>query len=121
MAAALAMELRARVMKDIDAGISVERVAEKYSVSARTIYNWKALVREKGTFQARDGKPGPKRKLEDSREAILAAVGEDSGMTLEELKAKLDLPVCLSTVWMALKAWGIVLKKSPAGSRTTAT
>lgn len=45
MAAAIAMELRTRVMKDIDAGKAVERVAEKYSVSARTIYNWKAYAR----------------------------------------------------------------------------
>lgn len=34
MAAALAMDLRTRVMADVDAGMSAEKAAVKYSVSA---------------------------------------------------------------------------------------
>ena len=40
MATALASDLRMRVMVDVEAGMS----AEKYSVSARTIYHWKAFA-----------------------------------------------------------------------------
>ena len=36
----------------------------------------------------------------------------NSGVILEELQIRLQLPVCLSRVWLTLKAWGIVLKKS---------
>jgi transposase len=120
MAAPLAMDLRTRVMADVAAGMSVAAAAEKYSVSARTIFGWKTLQRETGTVMPRDGKTGPKPKLADFREQILTLIRENSGITLAELKAKLELPVCLSTVWLALKTWGIVLKKSPAGGRTAA-
>lgn len=114
MAAALAMDLRTRVMADVDAGMSSEKAAEKYSVSARTIYQWKALRRETGSVEPRDGKTGPKPKLEEHRERIQAAVREDSGITLNDLKTKLQLPTCVATLWTALRTWGIVLKKSPA-------
>lgn len=121
MAAALAMDLRTRVMADVDAGMSAEKAAVKYSVSARVIYQWKALRRESGSLKARDGKTGPKPKLEAYREQILAAVRDDSAITLNDLKRKLQLPACVSTLWKALSAWGIVLKKSPAGRRAAAT
>ena len=120
MGAALAMDLRIRVMTDVDAGLSAEKAAEKYSVSARTVYQWKALRRETGSLEARDGKTGPKPKLEEHRERILAAVRDNPGITLRDLKTKLQLPACVATVWGALRGWGIVLKKSPARRRTTA-
>lgn len=84
----------------------------KYSVSARGIYQWKALRRESGSLKARDGKTGPKPKLETYREQILAAVRDDSAITLNDLKRKWQLPACVSTLWKALSVWGIVLKKS---------
>lgn len=120
MAAAYGMDLRKRVMADVQSGMSAEKAAAKYSVSPRTVYNWKTLQLEKGTLKPRDGKPGAKPKLQAYRDRILTAVDQDSGITLEELRERLELPVCLSTVWLALKAWGIVLKKSDPRSRTEA-
>jgi transposase len=114
MASALGMDLRVRVMQDVDGGLSAEKAAVKYSVSARTIYQWKALRRETGSLEPRQGKTGPKPKLEAHRERILTAVREDSGITLGDLKTKLQLPGCVATLWTALRAWGWVLKKSPA-------
>ena len=111
MAAALAKDLRGRVMVDVDAGMS----AEKYFVSARTIDHWKALRRETGALEPREGKTGPKPKLAEHRERILAAVREDSAITLNDLREKLQLPACVSTLWQALQSWGLVLKKSHEG------
>ena len=115
MAAALAKDLRVRVMRDVDAGLSAGLSAEKDSVSARTIYHWKTLRRETGALEPRAGKTGPKPKLAEHRERILAAVREDSAITLNDLRAKLQLPACVTTLWLALRTWGLVLKKSPAG------
>ena len=115
MATALAGDLRVRVMGDVDAGMSAERAAVKYSVSARTIYHWKALRRETRALEPRAGKTGPKPKLAEHRERILAAVRENSAITLSDLRETLQLPACVSTLWVALRTWGIVLKKSPAG------
>ena len=119
MAAALAGDLRVRVIADVDAGMSAEKAAEKYTVSARTIYHWKTLRRETGALEPRQGKTGPKPKLAEYRERILAAVRDDSAITLNDLRAKLQLPGCVATLWLALWSWGIVLKKSPAGRGTT--
>ena len=115
MAAALAKDLRVRVMMGVDAGMSAEKAAVKYSVSARTIYRGKTLRRETGAMEPRGGKTGPKPKLAEHRERILAAVREDSAITLNDLREKLQLPACVTTLWLALRTWGIVLKISPAG------
>jgi len=115
MAAALTGDLRMRVMVDVDAGMSAEKAGRKYSVSARTIYHWKALRRETGAMEPREGKTGPKPKLAEHRERILAAVRGNSAITLSDLCETLQLPACVATLWLALRTWGIVLKKSPAG------
>ena len=115
MAAPLAMDLRTRVMQDVEAGMSAKEVAAKYSITARTVYGWKRIKRETGSVEPRRGKTGPKPKLADYENAIRAAVKENSGITLNELREKLKLPVCVQTVWNTLNGWGIVLKKSPAG------
>ena len=119
MAAALTSDLRMRVMVDVDAGLSAEKAGKKYSVSARTIYHWKALRRETGAMQPRAGKTGPKPKLAEHRERILAAVRDNSAITLNDLRETLQLPVCVTTLWLALRTWGLVLKKSPEGRGTT--
>ena len=119
MAAALTGDLRMRVMVDVDAGLSAEKAGRKYSVSARTIYHWKALRRETGTRKPRAGKTGPKPTLAEHRERILAAVRENSAITLNDLRETLQLPACVTTLWLALRTWGLVLKKSPAGCGTT--
>ena len=87
MAAAYGMDLRNRVMADVRAGMSAEEAAGKYSVSPRTVYNWKTLQAEKGTVEPRDGKPGVKPKRQEHRDRILAVVEGNSGITLEELQA----------------------------------
>ena len=106
-----AMDRRTRVMDEVESGMSAEKAAVKYSVSARTIYQWKAIKRETGTLVPRPGRTGPRPKLLPDRNAILAAVKENSGITLEDLRTQLDLPVCVQTICNALHAWGIVLKK----------
>ena len=120
MATGYSLDLRTRVMDDLDRGLSPEEAAEKYSVTARTICSWKLLKRETGDIAPRQGKTGPKRKLDPHREAILARIRENSDLTLEELILQLELPGCLQTLSNALHRWGIVLKKSHARHRTAA-
>ncbi len=112
MMMASAIDLRTRVLQAVDAGMTVETAAETYSASSRTICHWRARMRERGSPQPRDGKTGPKLKLESFREQIQALIPENSGITLEKLQTKLWLPVYLSTIWLALKTWDIVLKRA---------
>ena len=111
MAAPLAMDLRIRVMNDVEAGMSAEDAA-KYSISARTIYDWKRIQRETGAVRPRRGKRGPTPKLASHERAIRAAVKQYSSITRGELRETLRLPVCVRTSWNALRAWGVALKKS---------
>ena len=92
-----------------------EKAAQKYSVSARTIYHRKALRHETGALEPRTGKAGPKPVLAEHRERILAAVRADSAITLNDLRETRQLPACVTTLWLALRTWGLVLKKSPEG------
>ena len=75
----------------------------------------KALPCRAARSRTAKGKTGPKSKLAEHRERILAAVREDSAITLNDLREKLQLPVCVTTLWQALRTWGLVLKKSPEG------
>ena len=119
MPGSYSMDLRKRVMADVASGLSIESVGLKYSICSRVIFQWRDLLEETGSLEPRRGKTGPKRKLESYRDLILAAVEENSSITLEELKTKLDLPGCIPTLWNSLRRWGIVLKKSHAGSGAT--
>jgi transposase len=114
MAVALGNDLRVRVMADVDAGMSAEKAAVKYSISARVVYQWKALRRDTGALKPRAGKTGPQPKLAEQRERIQAAVRENPSVTLHDLHQQLKLTGCVSTLWNALREWGIVLKKSSA-------
>ena len=120
MAVPLAMDLRVRVMKDVDAGMSAEKASVKYSISARTIYAWKKLRRDNGSLEPRSRRHGPQPKLNGRREEILQAQRENPDLTLEELRSQLGLEAGISTLWTALTVWGQVLKKSAAGRRTEA-
>lgn len=111
MARAYSEDLRLRVMQDVESGMSAEAAGAKYSLSASTIYQWKALQRETGSTAPRQGKRGRKPKLEGYREAITAAIAQNPSLTLEELQQTLQLPVCIPTLWRALDRWRLGLKK----------
>lgn len=119
MASSYSLDLRIRVMDDVNRGLSTQSVSQKYSISQRVIYQWKKHLEETGSLAPRKSKTGPKPKLEPHRHAIVAAVDENPSITLEELQSQLNLPGCLPTLWYALRRWGIVLKKSNSGRGTT--
>ncbi len=112
MPGSYSLDLRTRVISDVDKGMIIESVAKKFSISSRVIFKWLALREETGELIPRKGVTGPKPKLDSYRDAILAAVETNSSHTLEELQTNLDLPGCIPTLWHALRRWGIVLKKS---------
>lgn len=120
MPSSYSLDLRERVMSDFDKGMSVEAVARKYSISRRVIFQWRDLRDETGELTPRKGKTGPKPKLDSFRNEILSAIESNPSITLEELKANLELPGCVQTLWHSLRRWNIVLKKSRAGHRATA-
>lgn len=111
---AYSMDLRERVLADYDAGMSNEAVARKYRVSSRWVYNLRKRREETGDIAPRRGKTGPKPKLAEHSQRLLQLVEEQPDATLEELRERLGVAVCVTTIWKTLKALGVTLKKGNA-------
>ncbi len=109
---AYSMDLRERVLADFDAGMGNEAVARKYHVSSRWVFKLRRQREETGDIAPRRGKTGPKPKLAEHTDRLLELVEEQPDATLEELRERLGVQVCLATIHNTLKSLGVTLKKS---------
>src|SRR5262245_46549037 len=103
MAAAYSMDLRTRVLKDSDAGLSSKELAERYHVSRAWVDALKQRRRETGAFAPLQQLKFRRRALaatELDRLATLVAARPDA--TLAELREALRTAVGLTTIWRAL-------------------
>jgi len=115
MAKPYSMDLRRRVIAEVDRGAKPAEVAQRFQITERTVWNWLALREQTGEIAPRQGDVGPECMLEEHRERILQSVRDDPGQTLAQRQAQLALPGCVATLWSALRRWGVTLKKSPQG------
>lgn len=108
-------DLRARVLAAVDRGGRVYELSPLFGVSVSYIY--KALSRREkfgiATALAKQGRPG--RKLDSHLDALAARIAAKPDATLEELVAwaagERGVKVCVATMWAALEALGLTLKK----------
>ncbi|MCU1382029.1 MAG: hypothetical protein JWL71_726 [Acidobacteria bacterium] len=121
MAAAYSMDLRTRVLRDSDAGISSKDLAARYHVSRAWVDALKQRRGETGTFAPL--KPTKFRGLAliptdlDRRATVLAARPD---ATLEEIREALRTSAGVTTIWRALKQLDFTFKKSGTRRRTAA-
>ena len=122
---AYSMDLRQRVLDDCDAGMKTKAAAEKYSVSESWVRRLLQRRREDGEVAPRRQRHGPQPSWEKLQyaEPLRAAIQAQPDSTLEELKERLTLAVCVSTLWRACDALGFSFKKKSGGppSRTGPT
>jgi transposase len=119
MAAAYSMDLRTRVLKDSDAGLSSKELAERYHVSRAWVDALKQRRRETGVFAPLKQLRFRRRALaatELDRLAALVAARPDA--TLTELREALRTPVGLTTIWRALNQLNFTFKKNGSRRRT---
>jgi transposase len=102
------------VLADCDAGVGTVAVAAKYSVSPAWVRRLKQRRAATGEVEPR---PGRRRApaLATKAEALRAAVAAVPDATLAELKARLDLACSLATLWRALAALDLTVKKKSPG------
>jgi transposase len=112
MPKAFSVDLRERVLADYDEGARPVDLAVKYRVCERWVYKLLKQRQQIGSIEPLYGKPGPKPKLGEHLEELRALVGQRPDATLEELRQKLPVQVCVATVWNALQDLDISLKKS---------
>ena len=121
MPKAYSTDLRERVLRDIDTGMSNEDTARKYNVAIATVYNWKKQRRETGSCVPKKYTRGPKRKLAPYEQEIRQLVADHADATLEELHAMLPNKdnVTIPTLHNFLKHLKISWKKNVKSRRAT--
>jgi transposase len=120
MAAAYSMDLRTRVLKDADAGLTSQELAERYHVSRAWVDALKQRRRETGSFEPRKPTKFRGRALapaELDRLSTLVLARPDA--TLAELREALATSAGVTTIWRALNQLDFTFKKNGTRGRTT--
>jgi transposase len=112
MAAAYSMDLRSRVLKDSDAGLSSKELAERYHVSRAWVDALKQRQRETGSIAARKQTKFRGRVLAGHEERLAALVAAQPDATLAELREALRTSAGLATVWRELDRLQLTVKKN---------
>jgi len=103
MATAYSMDLRSRVLRDADAGLSSKQLAERYHVSRAWVDALKQRRRETGD-------PAPRKQtrwrtpiLAGQEARLKALILEQPDRTLRELREALATTASLATIWRAIE------------------
>jgi transposase len=121
MAAAYSMDLRTRVLKDADAGLSSKELVDRYHVSRAWVDALKQRRRETGAYARRKPTKFRGRALAATDLDRLAAwVAARPDATLAEIREALRTSASLTTIWRACNQLDLTVKKNPPRRRATA-
>jgi transposase len=114
------IDLRERILADCDGGLTTSQVAAKFRVSPSWVRRLKQRRRETGQVAPAEYRHGPGPSWGSYAQPLREAVAAQPDATLGELKARLALAVAISTLWRAVAALGLSVKKKSSGppSRT---
>ena len=115
---AYSMDLRERALLDSDAGMKAAEVAAKYRVSGSWVRLLKQRRRETGEVAPRGQRQGRRGMLEPHLHTVAALIAAHPDRTLAELKDALATPANVPTVWRAVRALGLTVKKHGPPVRT---
>lgn len=112
---AYSVDLRERVLADLDEGMATQEVADAHRVSPAWVRRLAQRRRETGEVAARVGRPGPAPALAAHHDRLRALVRDHPGLTAGEYRDRLGVGVAVLTVWRALRRLGLTHKKSRPG------
>jgi transposase len=112
MAAAYSMDLRARVLKDADRGLSSQELAERYYVSRAWVDALKQRRRETGSIAPRKQTKFRGRVLAGQEDRLATLMAAQPDATLAELRRALGTSAGLSTLWRAIARLHFTVKKN---------
>ena len=104
--AAYSMDLRLRVLRDADAGLPSDELAEKYSVSRAWVDRLKQRRRETGEVAPRKQTRWRPRILHAQLTELAALIRERPDRTLAELQEALRTPASLPTLCRTMSQGG---------------
>jgi transposase len=108
---AYSLDLRTRVLADIDSGMSTKPVALKYRVSSSWVRRLKQRRRETGEIAPRSCRNTRESSLTPHLERLQKQVAAQPDATLEELRHALRLSVSKATLCRALQHLRLTVKK----------
>lgn len=112
---AISMDLRVRVLKDLDGGMKTSAVAKKDSVSPAWVRRLKQRRAATGEIAPRKQRHGKPIAWVAHTETIREAVRQAPDATLEEYRQRFHLPMSRATLARALIALGLTRKKVGPG------
>ncbi len=115
---AYSMDLRERVLLDSDAGMKAADVAAKYRVSGSWVRLLKQRRRKTGAVAPRVQRHGRRCMLEPHLHTLADLIAAHPDRTLAELKDTLATPASVPTIWRAVRALGLTVKKNGPPVRT---
>jgi transposase len=111
-------DLRDRVLRDSDAGLSSKEAAAKYHVSRSWVNRLRQRRRERGEVAPRKQTRWRTPVLAPHLPQLVSLIQEQPDRTLAELRAALGTTACLATIWRTVKQIGFTLKKNGTCVRT---
>ena len=108
------IDLRSRVIEEVEAGASRREVAEHYGLSPSVVVIWMQRFDETGSVAAKPS-GGSSSPLEEQAEFLLAQIAEQPDMTLDEVVAamrKRRIASSRSAVWRFFARRNISFKKN---------
>ena len=111
----LSVDMRSRIVRNVDGGASCRATARRFEVSESAVIKLMARWRETGTVSPGQMGGWMAATLSPHEALVRALVAEHPDLTLEELRAKLreaGVQVGRTSVWRFLKACDLTLKKS---------
>lgn len=109
------LDIRTRVLHDVDAGMSTSQVASKFSVSTAWVRRLKQRRAATGEVGPRPQRRGPQPAWLRYADAIREAVRLAPDATLDEYRRRFQLPISRSALARAFLVLGISRKKSRNG------
>ena len=120
MARPYSRDLRERVVRAVEGGLSRRRTASVFGIGIATVLDWVAVWRESGRVSAKPMGGDHNSRLKDERDWLLGRIAAVPDLTLEEIRAELrgrGIHVGYGTVWRLFAAEGISFKKNRARQR----
>ena len=117
--AAYSMDLRKRVARACDSGLSPAAVAARFDVSLAWVYRLMQRRRETGSIAPRQQTKFRGRALSSDQEVrLVALITVRPDATLAELQRALPTRAALSTLWRTIDRLGLTVKKNRPRRRT---
>ena len=118
--ASYSIDLRERVARAWDAGLTADSIAAKYEVSRAWVYRLLQRRRDTGSLAPRAQTKFRRRTLTAAQEdRLVALITARPDATLVELQHALPTAAALSTIWRAIGRRGLTVKKNGTRRRTT--